>query len=170
MSVDQNTWDHDRPVPAKRETSGKETTAYTRPVTRVRAAPPSQSHNMSSISFPNASHYSMSSVHSNTEDEDNPYRSSFDTTPGIQMNPHSPHPPRTPRTSTVYSSGFDPSPPSPKHISSSLDVETEEQRVHDHPAKTRVKNEEVWREIIKSSDGRDKAFVRRVSIPSRTLF
>jgi len=125
---------------------------------------------MSSISFPNASHYSMSSVHSNAEDEDNPYRLSFDTTPGIQMNPHSPHPPRTPRTSTAYSSGFDPSPPSPKHISSTLDAEPEEERVHDHPAKTRVKNEEVWREIVKSSDGRDKAFVCRVSTLPPTLF
>ena len=86
------------------------------------------------------------------------------------MNPHSPHPPRTPRTSTAYSSGFDPTLPSPKHISSTLDAEPEEERVHDHPAKTQVKNEEVWREIVKSSDGRDKAFVCRVPVSPRMLF
>ena len=165
MLVDQNTWDHDRPGSCE---AGNHR-LYTRLVTRIRATLLFQSHNMSSISFPNASHYSMSSVHSNAEDEDNPYRSTFDTTPGIQMNPHSPHPPRTPRTSTVYSGGFDPSLPSPKHTSGTLDLEPEEERVHDHPAKTRVKNEEVWREIVKSSDGRDKAFVRRVFFPPRTL-
>ena len=114
---------------------------------------------MSSISFPNGSHYSMSSMHSNAEDEDGPYHSSFDTTHGIQMNPLSSHPPRTPRTSTAYSNGYDLSAPSLKHISASLDAEPEEERVHDHPAKTRVKSEEVWREVVKSSDGRDKAFV-----------
>jgi len=107
----------------------------------------------------------MSSIHSSAEDEDGPFHSNFDTTHGIQMNPHSPHPPRTPRTSTAHSSGHDLSASSPRHISAALDAEPEEERVHDHPAKTRVKGEEVWREIVKSSDGRDKAFVCHVSVP-----
>lgn len=86
------------------------------------------------------------------------------------MNPLSQHPPRTPRPSTVYSSGYDLSAQSPRHASTALDVE-EEEHVHDHPAKARVRSEEVWREIVKTSDGRDKAFVRFVciSIPPRIL-
>ena len=107
----------------------------------------------------------MSSMSSNAEDEDGPYHSGFDTTHGIQMNPHSPHPPRTPRTSTAYTNGCDMPESSPKQTSDTLDVEPEEERVHDHPAKTRVKSEEVWREIVKSSNGRDKAFVRHTPIP-----
>ena len=114
---------------------------------------------MSSVTFPDASHYSMSSIHSNDEDGVSPYDLSFGTPHGIQMNPLSPRPPRTPRTSTTYSSGYELPAPSPKRISASLDVEPEEERVDDQPAKTHVRSEEVWREIVKTSDGRDKAFV-----------
>ena len=114
---------------------------------------------MSSITFPNASHYNMSPMHSSGEDGDGPYDSSFGITHSIQMNPLSPHPPRTPRTSTTYSTGYDLHTSSPKRISATLDVEPEEERVDDHPAKIRVRSEEVWREVVKSSDGRDKAFV-----------
>lgn len=141
---------------------------HIQPPTRVQS--PSSSHKMSSVTFPDASHYSMSSIHSNDEAGDSPYGSSFGAAHGIQMNPHSPHPPRTPRTSIAYSSGYDLPASSPKRISATLDVEPEEQRVDDHPAKTRVRSEEVWREIVKSSDGRDKAFVRHVSIPLYILF
>ena len=122
---------------------------------------------MSSITFPNASHFGISSIHSNVGDEDGSYHPSFDTTHGIQMNPLSQHPPRTPRTSMAHSSGYDLSVPSPRHTTASLDVEEEEEHTHDHPAKTRVRGEEVWREIIKTSDGRDKAFVRFASISRR---
>ena len=125
---------------------------------------------MSSVTFPNASHYSMSSMHSNDEGGDNPYDSSFGAAHGIQMNPLSPHPPRTPRTSTAYSSGYHLPATSPRRISATLDVEPEEERVHDHPAKTQVRSEEVWREIVKSSDGRDKAFVCRASVSPCALF
>ena len=119
---------------------------------------------MSSVSFPAASHYGISSIHSNVEDEDAPYRSGFDITHGIQMNPLSQHPPRTPRPSTVYSSGYDLPAASPRQPPTNPDVEEEEEHVDDHPARPRARNEEVWREIVKTSDGRDKAFVRRVSI------
>ena len=125
---------------------------------------------MSSVTFPDASHYSMSSMHSNDEGGDSPYDTSFGTTHGIQMNPLSPHPPRTPRTSTAYSSGYDLPAPSPRHISAALDVEPEEERVDDHHAKTRVRSEDVWREIFKSSNGRDKAFVCHAPVPSCTPF
>lgn len=113
---------------------------------------------MSSIVFPNASNYGISSIHTNAGDEDNPYHPGFDTTHGIQMNPLSPHPPRTPRTSTAYSSGYDVSASSPKNITPALEIAEEEVHVHDHPAKARVRSEEVWREIFRASDGRDKAF------------
>lgn len=121
---------------------------------------------MSSITFPTDSHYGISSIHSNAGDEDDPYHHpNFDMTQSIRMNPLSQHPPRTPRTSTAYSSGYDVPVPSPKHPSSTVDVEEgEEERTHDHPAQTRVRNEEVWREIVKTSDGRDKAFVRFVCL------
>ncbi|KAF9779468.1 hypothetical protein BJ322DRAFT_1101703 [Thelephora terrestris] len=113
---------------------------------------------MSSITFPHANNFGISSIHSNIGDEDGPYNPSFDTTHGIQMNPLSQHPPRTPRTSTAHSNGYDLSVPSPRHATASIDGEEEEERTHDHPAKTRIRNEEVWREIVKKSDGRDKAF------------
>jgi hypothetical protein len=122
---------------------------------------------MASLTFPGGSPYG---AHSNAEDEDSPFRPGFDTTHGIQMNPLSQHPPRTPRTSTAYNNGYDLSAPSPKRISATLNVEPEEERVHDHPAKTRVRSEEVWREIIKSSDGRDKAFVCHVQLPPSMSF
>ena len=167
----QNTWEES--TIALRTEEGKRVATFKFYPTATCEAepPPPPSHSpvprrMSSISFPNGSHYGMSSIHSNAEDEDGPYHSTsgFDTTHGIQMNPHSPHPPRTPRTSTAYSTGYDPSAPSPKRISATLDTEPEEERVHDHPAQGRVKNEEVWREVVKSSDGRDKAFARRVFV------
>ena len=105
-------------------------------------------------------------MHSNDEDGDNPYDTNFGTTHGIQMNPLSPHPPRTPRTSMAYSSGYDLPAPSPGHISATLDVESEEERVEEHLVKTRVRSEEVWREVLKSSSGRDKAFVCHPSASS----
>ena len=130
---------------------------------------PSHFHKMSSVTFPNGS-YSMSSIHSNDEDMDVPYESSFGTTHGIQMNPLSPHPPRTPRTSTAFGSGYDLPTSSPRRISATLDVEPEEEHADDHPVKTRVRSEEVWREVVKLSDGRDKALVCYASLSSCTWF
>lgn len=126
---------------------------------------------MSSITFPSASHYGVSSIHSNPGDEDGSYHSGFETTHGIQMNPLSQHPPRTPKPSTAYSNGYDLSASSPRRASTTLEVEEEEEHVHDHPAKARVMSEEVWREIVKTSNGRDKALVRFASksIPPRIL-
>jgi hypothetical protein len=147
---------------------------------RVACRPPfrlSDTYKMSSVTFPNASHYSLSSVHSNDEDGVTPYDTTFGTPHGIQMNPLSPHPPRTPRTSTAYSGGYELPASSPKRISASLDVEPEEERANDQPAKTQVRSEEVWREIVKTSDGRDKAFVcdvpvrfvRRSDVPQKLI-
>lgn len=119
---------------------------------------------MSSVTFPSESQYGISFIHSTVGDEDGPYHSGFESTHGIQMNPLSQHPPRTPRQSMVHGSGYDPSVSSPRRASTAPDIEEEEEHVHDHPAKARVTSEEVWREIFKTSDGRDKAFVRCVPI------
>jgi hypothetical protein len=77
------------------------------------------------------------------------------------MNPLSSHPPRTPRTSLVSKSGG---------VSAAKEVPTEQEPVEsseideeeDHVKETerRISKEEVWKEIILTSYGRDKAFVR----------
>ena len=119
---------------------------------------------MDSVAFPAGSHYGIASINTNVGDEDDSYHSNFGNAHGIQMNPLSPRPPRTPRTSTAYSSGYDVTSPSPRHIPASVEVETEEERVPDPPAEPRVRKEEVWKEIVKTSDGRDKALVCYVSV------
>ncbi|KDR83551.1 hypothetical protein GALMADRAFT_235764 [Galerina marginata CBS 339.88] len=112
---------------------------------------------MSSISFPN-SHRPTDSHH-----EDQFYTPSFDTS-SFQMNPLSSHPPRTPRTSMHASSS--------NHYSASvydakeeieepvdaedIEIDHEEDRVK--VAETRIREEEVWREMFVTSNGRDKAF------------
>ena len=94
------------------------------------------------------------------------------------MNPLSPHPPRTPRTSIVspgesyiygsdlYSSAS--STQEERHEKPAISEEpVEEEEVAEEvpeeqvnsAAVKRVKAPEVWREVLKSSSGRDKAFV-----------
>ncbi|CAK5263087.1 unnamed protein product [Mycena citricolor] len=90
----------------------------------------------------------------------------------FQMNPLSLHPPRTPRTSLSSAhpqshgngfSGYEGS--SAKEESNTIaEVDEEEDLEEDSArlklAQTRVSNEEVWREMFLTSNGRDKAFVR----------
>ncbi|KAI0027066.1 hypothetical protein K488DRAFT_23460, partial [Vararia minispora EC-137] len=92
----------------------------------------------------------------------------------FQMNPFSAHPPRTPRTSAVGPAR----PPSTTSAPAfSADVFTTHEDAQERPrlahieqdvelahdagradaAKTHVRREDVWREIIKTSNGRDKA-------------
>jgi hypothetical protein len=102
---------------------------------------------------------------------------------GFQMNPLSIHPPRTPRTSIV--AGRMPEPaeesvaPSPSARAEFFTAHGDEQMRHSSPdveevkptrakpARAHVRREEVWREILKTSNGRDKALVSLRSVVSR---
>lgn len=120
---------------------------------------------MSSISFPHAAHDHTSSMASSTASlQDSEYFNSFGSASGssFQMNPLSAHPPRTPRTSVVGSShvyGGDIYTPKEEVLENQpelIDEEVEE-AVHEH-GKSRVRATEVWRDMLKTSYGRDKAF------------
>lgn len=122
---------------------------------------------MASISFPNhASPLDTSSISINGHNEHDQYYSpGFDTSSSFRMNPLSSHPPRTPKTSIIsnsvhsYNPGFEPSEEQvDEHITpDDLDLDEHDEKVKS--AEKRVLKEEVWREIILSSNGRDKAFV-----------
>lgn len=124
---------------------------------------------MASISFPHSAPGHL--PHSSLPHDHEPgfYRDTFDThsNSSFQMNPMSSHPPRTPRTSTAYSN-YD-------HSDAATSVRDETARPNltvDVPddvdededdyksQKARVSKEEIWRELLKSSMGRDKTFVR----------
>ncbi|KAI0269236.1 hypothetical protein BC834DRAFT_865397 [Gloeopeniophorella convolvens] len=114
---------------------------------------------MSAMNFPGQS---SSSQHEHL------YPLSFDSgsAGGFQMNPLSAHPPRTPRTSIMASNAApftseahngteEPDEP-PLHIEEEpYDGEETEKK---SSAKERVRTEDVWREMFKTSVGRDKAF------------
>ncbi|KAL1735830.1 hypothetical protein EV714DRAFT_199616 [Schizophyllum commune] len=88
------------------------------------------------------------------------------------MNPLSSHPPRTPRTSVISSStyvyGASVYEDAPSHaMAEKVEVKEEVYDPADEPddddvataaAAKRVRREDVWREMIITSDGRDKAF------------
>ncbi|KIY49544.1 hypothetical protein FISHEDRAFT_41534 [Fistulina hepatica ATCC 64428] len=113
---------------------------------------------MSRISFPDSMHESGSPA------ESQDFYGSFSTNASFQMNPLSPHPPRTPRTSIVASSssarGADMYVPREEAEQLSVDddseLDEEEDRVKD--AEQRVGRADVWREMVATSNGRDKAF------------
>ncbi|KAA1466147.1 hypothetical protein DENSPDRAFT_830894 [Dentipellis sp. KUC8613] len=120
---------------------------------------------MSSISFPNPSVDSSSPESSRN---DGPlYPLSFDgvSNGGFQMNPLSAHPPRTPRTSlvpssaTVYNSEVYMGQAEAEERPTDLE---EEIGVDDDPvksqARSKVRLQEIWHDIVKTSYGRDKAF------------
>ena len=82
------------------------------------------------------------------------------------MNPHSAHPPRTPRTSiispnaSVYTpevyTSHEEMEERPTDLEQEIDEDEDTAKVN---AKARVRKEEIWREMLKTSNGRDKAFV-----------
>ncbi|KAI9001219.1 hypothetical protein BD414DRAFT_474017 [Trametes punicea] len=81
------------------------------------------------------------------------------------MNPLSSHPPRTPRTSIVsnrsHVCGTEVYDPKADAEEKSQEIEVEDPEEEDEmsrSAKSRVRREDVWRELLKSSNGRDKAF------------
>lgn len=122
---------------------------------------------MASISFPNHHDPSMdSSIGINGHHEHDQYYSpGFDTSSSFRMNPLSSHPPRTPKTSIIsnsthtYNPGLEPSEEKVDEqlTPDDLDLDEEDERVK--AAEKKVMKEEVWREIILTSNGRDKAFV-----------
>lgn len=96
---------------------------------------------MSSISFPH--------------DADAPgfYPSAFDGAASFQMNPLSAHPPRTPRASTAVA-------PAEVYGVQVYTPAPEPEPLHEPDAGARVQREAVWRAMLTTSTGRDKAFVR----------
>lgn len=123
---------------------------------------------MSSISFP----HSVSAPSSRQQEmpESQYYSTEFDGSASFQINPLSTHPPRTPRVSVVSSSHMYGSSiyEERDELSESAHLETEsideEEDVRMKEAERRIRPEEVWRDIVVTSNGRDKAFVRRQSL------
>ena len=133
---------------------------------------------MSSITFPYAAHghAASSSFISVQESHISSYEPPSDTS-SFQMNPLSSHPPRTPRSSIVhvnqsqlYGSNIYTPASENGSISEKQPVEVEQfeeavvpedvEETLGKEAAEKVKSPEVWREVFKTSAGRDKAFVR----------
>lgn len=126
----------------------------------------------SAISFPR----SPSPAHSSsTVTREDFFGSSYNPSSSFQINPLSALPPRTPRTSIVESQSYTYGDSSIYSSSISHTEETQEkpeaqeyedeevaedvEDVASESAIKKVKPLDVWREIIKTSSGRDKAFV-----------
>ncbi|KZT26946.1 hypothetical protein NEOLEDRAFT_1131435 [Neolentinus lepideus HHB14362 ss-1] len=122
-----------------------------------------------SVPFPHerARHESVASTSSFCDDTF--YPSSFDVpTTSFQMNPLSSHPPRTPRTSIISNTSKVHAPemyslPEKTELQSvAASLEEDVVEVEENTAKkeavSRIRNEEIWREILKTTVGRDKAF------------
>jgi hypothetical protein len=117
---------------------------------------------MATITFPGQP--SSSSPH------DALYPLSFENT-GFQMNPESAHPPRTPRTSVTFSSQASTGHDGTEETSTELEVELEEEEEEEDSqeksaAKNQVHPQEVWRGLLETSTGRDKAFVLHFCLSS----
>ncbi|KIM91036.1 hypothetical protein PILCRDRAFT_161426 [Piloderma croceum F 1598] len=116
---------------------------------------------MSSITFPLGHHSSGSSPSDHDTNGFYP-PPSFDSNSSFQMNPLSSHPPRTPRASLVvahshvYGTNVYENGEEKKEQSVVDEGEDEEDKVQHFQPK--VRKEDVWREIIITSVGRDKAF------------
>jgi len=116
---------------------------------------------MSTITFPGQP--SSSSPH------DALYPLSFDSVSvnGFQMNPESAHPPRTPRTSATTTMAFSSQASvvdegtedgGPTELEIEVDEEEEDSQEKKSAAKNQVHTQEIWRELLETSTGRDKAF------------
>jgi hypothetical protein len=83
------------------------------------------------------------------------------------MNPLSLHPPRTPRNSVIssgshiYGANIYQNNEEPKELSLTTEVELDEEEDKVKEPESRIRKEEVWREMFLTSNGRDKAFVSR---------
>lgn len=121
---------------------------------------------MTSITFPHGANDHTRSVSTSSSLNESGYFNSFDSasTSSFQMNPLSQHPPRTPRTSVTSAShvyGGDIYTPKEELIEQRGDLasEDDEDDSGHKSAKSRIRTEEIWREMLKTSYGRDKAFV-----------
>ncbi|PIL36786.1 hypothetical protein GSI_00476 [Ganoderma sinense ZZ0214-1] len=123
---------------------------------------------MSSITFPYGGHgHSPSSSFVTVQDSrlSSSYEPPSDTS-SFQMNPLSSHPPRTPRTSIMSNGshvfGSDTYDSKEDREVTSQEFEAEDSESEDEEtldvAKDRVRREDVWREMLKTAYGRDKAF------------
>ncbi|KAH7887928.1 hypothetical protein F5I97DRAFT_1804529 [Phlebopus sp. FC_14] len=132
---------------------------------------------MSSIAFPQSdddlpSSSSSSSLHDSMQ---SPFYAppSFDVSGSFQMNPLSAHPPRTPRPSTaaqshygkmsisVYDEKLEEDRETEKGVKGDDgqgDEELDEENERVKEAEKRVESHEVWRDMLATSNGRDKAF------------
>ncbi|KZT72615.1 hypothetical protein DAEQUDRAFT_722778 [Daedalea quercina L-15889] len=118
---------------------------------------------MSSITFPSNNLSFMSSA-SSFEHEPHSHTPSFDNvSDGFRMNPLSHHPPRTPRQSVTGSSSvygtdvynkLDETPETKTMYEEDSEDEDEKARAE---AEGRVRKEEIWRDLLTTSNGRDKA-------------
>lgn len=118
---------------------------------------------MSSITFP-LGHQSSEPSSSDHDTHGFYPPPSFDGNSSFQMNPLSSHPPRTPRASLIVTHsqvyGTDIYEDAEGKREQSIDVEEE---IDDEAVNVQhqVRKEDIWREIILTSTGRDKAFVSR---------
>ena len=130
-------------------------------------------YNMSSVSFPTGVRPGSPS----NSAQENFFGSSYNPSSSFQINPLSQHPPRTPRSSIVhvnqsqlYGSNIYTPASENGSISEKQPVEVEQfeeavvpedvEETLGKEAAEKVKSPEVWREVFKTSAGRDKAFVR----------
>ncbi|CCM02842.1 uncharacterized protein FIBRA_04954 [Fibroporia radiculosa] len=121
---------------------------------------------MSSITFPNSPGFPSSA--SSSSHEMRSYSPAFDGA-SFQVNPLSHHPPRTPRpsvasmsTSSIYGTEMYGSRMQEETISESRvpeeDTETGDDERVSAEAEDKVRKEDILRELLKTSNGRDKAF------------
>lgn len=119
---------------------------------------------MSSITFPHGQSF-MSSAASSSDHELHSYSPSFESTANnsFQMNPHSSHHPRTPRPSVVSSSSkyevdtYGTEARAQEDTRSEEDSDDEDEKARTE-AQNKVRKEEIWRDLLTTSNGRDKAF------------
>lgn len=126
---------------------------------------------MSSISFPHSGDADLIPSSSLRDS----MQAQFYTPPGFdvggsfQMNPLSAHPPRTPRPSTAAQSHFEnhtanlydeKSEATEKGAAGADEDEVDEESERVVEAEKKVSRHEVWRDMLVTSGGRDKAFVR----------
>ncbi|OCH93626.1 hypothetical protein OBBRIDRAFT_885448 [Obba rivulosa] len=118
---------------------------------------------MSSITFPYAGPGHASSSALASEHGEQHFPSGFDTSADsvFHMNPLSSHPPRTPRTSVMSNTAAEiyVTREEVEEVQETReeDSEDEDQKAHAQ-ASSRVRSEDVLRELLKTSNGRDKAF------------
>jgi hypothetical protein len=90
------------------------------------------------------------------------------------MNPESAHPPRTPRTSVTTTTPFsfqasaedEGTEDGPTELEIEVDEEEEDYQEKKSAASNQVHTQEVWRELLGTSTGRDKAFVLHFASPT----